>query len=121
MPRCTDHPILKLPALLTSSSRYILLFFPNPILASMAVFDRIITSSGSTGTVGLYLTNLTILLMLSLLGYCSASAYTTYRRLRHVPGPRIAGFSKWWMLRNTLGGSMHLALKEVCETYGKRR
>ncbi|KAJ4389779.1 hypothetical protein N0V93_007251 [Gnomoniopsis smithogilvyi] len=84
----------------------------------MAVLDRFLATTGSTDTVGLCLTNFAILVVLGLLGYCSASTYTTYRRLRHIPGPKIAGFSKWWMLRNTLGGSMHLALKDACETYG---
>lgn len=84
----------------------------------MTVLDRILPSTTATGALGLSLTNLLFLLVLGLLGYHSASTYTTYRRLRQIPGPRSAGFSKWWMLRNTLGGNMHLALKEACTTYG---
>ena len=42
----------------------------------------------------------------------------SYLRLRHIPGPRWAAFSKWWMLRNTVSGDMHMALKEVCDKYG---
>lgn len=87
----------------------------------MAVLDRLLPSTAAAGTLGSCLANLAFLLVLGLFGYYSASTYTTYRRLRQIPGPRIAGFSKWWMLRNTLGGSMHLALKEACETYGERR
>jgi hypothetical protein len=64
--------------------------------------------------------NLAALLVLGLLGFFSASTYTTWRRLKYIPGPPSAGLSKWWMLRNTLGGSMHLALKAACDTYGKR-
>lgn len=85
------------------------------------MFGRIFPSSGGTGNNALSLTSLAVLLVLGLLGYCSFSAYTTWRRLRHIPGPKLAGLSKWWMLRNTLGGSMHLALETACETYGKRR
>jgi len=46
------------------------------------------------------------------------SSFRSWYSLRHVPGPRGAALSKWWMLRNTLSGKMHLALKQVCEEYG---
>lgn len=84
----------------------------------MVVLDRILPSSGEASTTAFSFANLVILVALGLLGYFSVSIYTTWRRLRHIPGPRSAGFSKWWMLRNTLGGSMHLALKAACDTYG---
>lgn len=45
----------------------------------------------------------------------------SYLRLRHVPGPPGAALSKWWMLRNTVGGTMHIALKDACDRYGKLR
>lgn len=85
----------------------------------MVVLDRILPSSGEAPATAFSFANLVILVALGLLGYFSVSIYTTWRRLRHIPGPRSAGFSKWWMLRNTLGGSMHLALKAACDTYGK--
>lgn len=85
----------------------------------MAVLDRILPSSGEAVATTLTFANLVILAALGLLGCFSISIYTTWRRLRHIPGPWSAGLSKWWMLRNTLGGSMHLALKEACDTYGK--
>ena len=44
-----------------------------------------------------------------------------WQRLKHIPGPAGAGWSKWWMLRNTLSGNMHLATTEACKKYGKRR
>ncbi|KAK3944874.1 cytochrome P450 [Diplogelasinospora grovesii] len=44
--------------------------------------------------------------------------YLSWRRLSHIPGPAGAGWSKWWLLRNTLGGNMHLALKQACEEHG---
>lgn len=87
----------------------------------MVVLDRILPSSGDAVTTALSFVNLAILVALGLLGYFSVSVYTTWRRLRHIPGPRSAGISKLWMLRNTLGGNMHLALKAACDTYGKRR
>lgn len=91
---------------------------PSP---TMAVLERILPSSGEAVTTAFSFINLVILVALGLFGYFSVSIYTTWRRLRHIPGPRSAGISKWWMLRNTLGGSMHLALKMACDTYGKRR
>lgn len=84
----------------------------------MAVLDYFLPFTTAEGALRLSMTNLLFLLVLGLLGYYSVSTYTTYRRLRQIPGPRSAGFSKWWMLRNTLGGNMHLALKEACTTYG---
>ena len=65
--------------------------------------------------------NLALLLLAVFLAYLSVSTYLSWQRLRHVPGPPAAAFSKWWMLRNTLRGNMHLALKQACEDYGKRR
>lgn len=58
---------------------------------------------------------------LVLLAYIAASTIKSWHRLRHIPGPPGAGFSKWWMLRNTLGGNMHLATKAACREYGKPR
>ncbi|KAE9374995.1 pisatin demethylase [Stipitochalara longipes BDJ] len=40
-------------------------------------------------------------------------------RLRHIPGPPLAGWSKAaWLLRKALGGRFHLDTAEVCEKYG---
>ncbi|KAH6691663.1 benzoate 4-monooxygenase cytochrome P450 [Plectosphaerella plurivora] len=47
-----------------------------------------------------------------------AQVYRHWYRLKHIPGPRWAAFSKAWMLRNTLSGNMHLALKRACDDYG---
>ncbi|KAI6382458.1 hypothetical protein MCOR25_000750 [Pyricularia grisea] len=46
------------------------------------------------------------------------SVYKSWSRLRHIPGPPGTGLSKWWMFRNAMGGSMHLALKEAVDKYG---
>lgn len=64
-------------------------------------------------------TSLTLLLATLLFLYWSTINFLSWRRLRHIPGPRWAALSKWWMLRNTLGGHMHLATKEACKQYGK--
>ncbi|GKT92834.1 pisatin demethylase [Colletotrichum tofieldiae] len=62
--------------------------------------------------------NSLLLLATALLIYLGTLSYRSWHRLRHVPGPPGAAFSKWWMLRNTLGGQMHLALKRACDEYG---
>ena len=51
--------------------------------------------------------------------YALAASVGTWRRLRHIPGPTGAAWSRWWLLRNTLGGEMYLALERVCEQYGE--
>ncbi|EDN97121.1 hypothetical protein SS1G_02049 [Sclerotinia sclerotiorum 1980 UF-70] len=44
--------------------------------------------------------------------------YIVWSRLRHIPGPRFASFSKVWMLRAALSGRIPEVLNDVCETYG---
>ncbi|KAK3936975.1 pisatin demethylase [Diplogelasinospora grovesii] len=46
------------------------------------------------------------------------STIRQYYRLRHIPGPRIAGFSKWWLLQGETGGRMNLECYEITEKYG---
>jgi hypothetical protein len=43
----------------------------------------------------------------------------SWARLRHVPGPPLAGFTRLWKMRNLLKGELHLKLKSATETYGK--
>lgn len=45
--------------------------------------------------------------------------YSSWSRLRHIPGPSSAGLSKWWMFRSSISGNMHLALKDAVDKYGK--
>jgi len=52
------------------------------------------------------------------LTWLTASTLRQYFRLRHIRGPRIAGFSKIWLARSVLGGRMHLDLIEAIEKYG---
>ncbi|ERS98938.1 hypothetical protein HMPREF1624_04131 [Sporothrix schenckii ATCC 58251] len=63
-------------------------------------------------------TSVGLVLGLTFLAYFAATTVKTWHRLRHIPGPRGAGFSKWWLLRNTLGGNLHLATKAACRQYG---
>ena len=46
--------------------------------------------------------------------------YTFYRwyRLSHIPGPFWAGFSKYWMLRESLNGRQPTSIREVTDKYG---
>ncbi|KAH8734711.1 cytochrome P450 [Ilyonectria robusta] len=41
-----------------------------------------------------------------------------WSRLRHIPGPRIAGWSTWWQLRSALSGRYHERLKEQADLHG---
>ena len=40
-------------------------------------------------------------------------------RLSHVPGPRLAGFSKWWQLSTALEGISHQRIREACDKFGR--
>lgn len=42
----------------------------------------------------------------------------SYRRLRHIPGPRLAAWSNLWWIRAATGGEAHLRLYDVCAKYG---
>jgi len=53
--------------------------------------------------------------------YWAITTFFQWRRLKHVPGPTWAPFSKWWMFSHTMKGDLHLATKEACEKYGKLR
>ncbi|EEY20300.1 pisatin demethylase [Verticillium alfalfae VaMs.102] len=50
--------------------------------------------------------------------WTAVSVFRQYLRLRHIRGPRLAGFSQWWLVRRVGGGRTHLDLYEVCEKYG---
>lgn len=67
------------------------------------------------------LSNLELYILLALpaaVAWLSVSLYRQYKRLSHIPGPRSAGFSKWWFVKATLSGRTHLDLYQVCEKYG---
>lgn len=50
--------------------------------------------------------------------YLLVSRIRQYFRLRHIPGPPGAGFSKWWLIGRITSGRTHLDYFEVCEKYG---
>lgn len=53
--------------------------------------------------------------------YSVFSRVRTWLRLRHIPGPPFAAWSKVWLLSKALGGRFHLDTAEVCEKYGQCR
>ncbi|KLU85186.1 hypothetical protein MAPG_04216 [Magnaporthiopsis poae ATCC 64411] len=42
-----------------------------------------------------------------------------YLRLRHIPGPWLASWTDFWLIRSQYGGRMNLDLDEACRKYGK--
>jgi len=66
--------------------------------------------------------SLTIIAYSITLGFVIAlvvNRFLVYRRLRHFKGPWLASFSKLWMMKCTLAGTMHLEVADVCAQYGK--
>jgi len=57
----------------------------------------------------------------ALFAYLLVSSIAQYFRLRHIPGPPGAGFSKWWLVGRITSGRTHLDYYEVCEKYGQPR
>ncbi|EFX04330.1 benzoate 4-monooxygenase cytochrome p450 [Grosmannia clavigera kw1407] len=53
--------------------------------------------------------------------YTAVAWFASWARLKHIPGPPGVGLSKWWLLRNSLHGSLYLANMDACKTYGKCR
>ncbi|KAK5653208.1 hypothetical protein OQA88_9106 [Cercophora sp. LCS_1] len=50
--------------------------------------------------------------------YIFISRFRTWYRLRHIPGPTSAGWSKLWLLKHQLGGRLPKDLADACEKYG---
>ena len=48
-----------------------------------------------------------------------ADSLRTWYRLSHVPGPFWAGFSKAWMVRQSLKGTQPYAIQAANEKYGE--
>jgi len=46
------------------------------------------------------------------------STFRLYFRLGHIPGPPLAGLSKWWLASAARGGRMHLDCYEAIVKYG---
>ena len=60
-------------------------------------------------------------ILICLLILCLAYLFFSYWRLRHVPGPVLASFSKLWLLRCAVRAELHIGLLEACEQYGLAR
>lgn len=50
--------------------------------------------------------------------YLTARTITSYWKLRHIPGPRLAGFSELWLFSATAKGNLYLTVYEVLRKYG---
>ena len=53
-----------------------------------------------------------------LLGYLILDNIRRYQCLAHIPGPRSASLSKWWMVRATAAGDLYFRLLQVSRQYG---
>lgn len=48
-----------------------------------------------------------------------ANSFLTYKRLKHIKGPLLAGWSRWWIARGTLRRTLHSDLSDACKRYGR--
>lgn len=53
--------------------------------------------------------------------YFIANTIITYRKLRHVPGPRLAAFSQLWLFNVTAKGDVYLSAEQVLRKYGMHK
>lgn len=56
--------------------------------------------------------------LLAGLVYVTYNTLYSWYRLRHIPGPFSAGFSKWWLFKHTWNGSLYLEGAEQCFKHG---
>lgn len=54
----------------------------------------------------------------ALVVYLVATSIGSWLRLRHIPGPRVAGWSKIWLVKRQVTGKLVLDLGNVCNQYG---
>ena len=50
--------------------------------------------------------------------YITWDTFRSWYRLRHIPGPYGAGFSKWWLFKHTWKGTMYIESAEQCFKHG---
>ncbi|KIV88711.1 hypothetical protein PV10_08369 [Exophiala mesophila] len=60
---------------------------------------------------------LTVVVLLVLVTVSTRVVYN-WSRLRHIPGPRSAGWSKWWLLKRTWNGTIHMETAEQIFKHG---
>ncbi|PKS13186.1 hypothetical protein jhhlp_000531 [Lomentospora prolificans] len=75
------------------------------------LFDRLETLQLSKATVAAGV------ISVLMVAYGVRVTYAWYR-LSHIPGPRSAGWSKYWMISEALKGRQPLAFKEATDEYG---
>ena len=47
-------------------------------------------------------------------------AFSVWYQLSHIPGPRWAALSKYWMVKEALKGRQPVAFKQATDRYGKK-
>lgn len=65
-----------------------------------------------------YLPQLLLLALALGIVYSIANTIITYRKLRHIPGPRLAAFSQLWLFNITAKGDVYLSAEHVLRKYG---
>lgn len=53
--------------------------------------------------------------------YFLITTIISYRKLRHIKGPRLAALSQLWLFNVTAKGDVYLAAEHVLRKYGKLR
>ena len=66
------------------------------------------------GSIALLVPALAALLVI----YCCITTYISYRRLAHIPGPRLAAISELWLFNATSKGDLYLEGERVLRHYG---
>ena len=66
----------------------------------------------------LTLQNVALVTFSALTLWWTISATRQYRRLRHIPGPPLSGFSVLWLAHRSIKQTLHLDLHDVCKKYG---
>ena len=57
----------------------------------------------------------------SFVAFVVARLYLSYRRLSHIPGPWLAGWSSLWLVGAIRRKQSHLEFYELAQKYGKTR
>jgi hypothetical protein len=51
--------------------------------------------------------------------YLAVREWLSYRKLRHIRGPRLAAFSQLWLFNVTTKGDLYLTMGDALRKYGK--
>jgi hypothetical protein len=74
--------------------------------------DSLISITELLYAVGLYI-------LLTVVAWYLAYSYLSYRRLSHIPGPWLAGWSSLWLVGAVGRKKSHLEFYEVEKKYGQ--